>query len=75
MSRTTTLAALLFCLLTGCALPRLQTPGEAASEMSKSNQAQMEAQCGNTGQPAIDCKRRVRDEFAALRRRNAQDAR
>lgn len=75
MPRSTALAVTLSCLLTGCSAPRLQTPGEAANELSKGNQAQLEAQCGNAGQQAVDCKRRVREEFAALRRKNGQDAR
>ena len=75
MPRRAALALILSCQLTGCSAPRLQTPGEAANELSKGNQAQLEAQCGTAGQPAVDCRRRVREEFVALRRKNGQDTR
>jgi hypothetical protein len=69
------LAAGFLCLLAACGVPRLQKPYEAANELSKTNQAQMEARCGSAGQQAIDCKLRVREEFAAQRQKNEQDAR
>lgn len=75
MLKAAPLVLLMFLLLAGCAVPRLQTPSEAVNELSKVNQAHLEAQCGSTGQQALDCKRRVRDEFAALRRKNGQDVR
>lgn len=62
-------------VLVACAAPQLQKPHETANELSKASQARMEAQCGNAGQQAVDCKRRVREEFAALRKKNEQDMR
>ena len=75
MPKTTTLALSLCCLLGGCAMPRLQRPAEAFNELSKTNQAQLEAQWGNAGQQAVDCRRRVREEFAAQRQKNDQAGR
>lgn len=45
------------------------------NEMSRSNQAKMETQCGNDGQTAIDCKRKVREEFEQQRKKNDPSAR
>lgn len=64
-----------FLLLTGCAAPRLQHPYEAANEVSKTNQANMEARCGAAGPQAMDCKRRTREEFESLRKNNEQTLR
>lgn len=73
--KTAALALALAGLLGGCAAPRLQRPGEAFNEVSKGNQAQLEAQCGPAGPQALECRRRVREEFEALRQKNTADAR
>lgn len=70
MTKTACSAASLL-LLAACAAPRLQQPYEAANELSKSNQATLEAQCGNAGATSVDCRRRVRAEFEAAREKNA----
>ena len=69
-------ALLTVATLAGCAAPpRLATLGETFNEVSRGNQAQMEAQCGTSGQQSVDCKRKVREEFERLRRKNDPAAR
>ncbi|MBL8277517.1 MAG: hypothetical protein JNL93_12510 [Pelomonas sp.] len=61
--------------LSACAAPRLQTLGEAYNEVGKGNQQKLEARCPKDGVAAVDCKRKIREEFEDLRKKNSSDAR
>lgn len=68
-------ACLLTPALVACTPPRLQTSGEFFNELSKGHQQTLEAQCPKDGVAAVDCKRRLREEFEDLRKKNNPNAR
>lgn len=68
-------AFLLLPLLVACASARLQSSGELSNEVSKGNQQKLQAQCPKDGVAAVDCKRRIREEFEDLRKKNDPNTR
>lgn len=70
-TRSLAIAVAAVTVLTACSGVRLQKPYETANELSKSSQARFEADCdAYNGPQAMDCKRRVKEEFNALRKKN-----
>jgi len=59
--------------LPACSGVRLQKPVEFANEYLKSNQTKFLADCDRQkGQQAVDCRRRVQEEFGVLRKKNEE---